>query len=135
MKAMARKITPIGRFNYQKGFSDRGEWNPSLTYLDGYIGLGKVENITEKGRNIGREFIPTGNKLPYRLVRLRERDKEFLEINQLEVDYKIAVPKPPFNIAQDMECKLNTDNRIFKITRVDVSEKELTLYLLRTKEE
>lgn len=125
---MARKIKPIGRYIYQYGYDTESEWSPSKVYQDGVILIGYIEKVKENGRNIANKFISRDLVIPFRNIKINLYEKEMAEINQLNLEYKIAIPKPPITIDESTTIKISQD--IYNISKVEnVNDNELTLFL------
>lgn len=98
------------------------------TYNDGFIHYGKIKTIrNEKREKIGEELEEI-DKLRFSKVSIRNSDNMYAEAMGYTIDEKIKVPyrKLPNNI----KVKLNNENTIYDVVKMDSSDKKnLYIYL------
>lgn len=117
-------IININRRNYRKP-PHRIEDPRHKTYNDGVLEFGISEKVKKHGKTLGRKFKAI-DSLPFRIMNIREQDKEFAYARDMVIDIKVAVP-----YYEEIYSKhaITLRDRFYNIVTIDKDRKQKEVFV------
>lgn len=94
-------------------------------YNDGTLDFGRAEKVKRSGKTIERKFKAI-DRLPFRIMNVRQQDKEFAYARDMVIDIKVAVP---YYEAIDSTHVIRLRDKYYNIVTIDKDRKQGEVFI------